>query len=247
MPLDRSLVLSFTLPVNRSVIESAISILPAPTRLIFTWRNNVELEMSMFLRPSISYTLDLAPERPGINGEVMGAPFHIEFTTASNYSLDHTLRSFTIFPDPEKELQSGGNLTINGLIDDSAGYIVTIRVLGEGYDSSYTGMIGSDGSWQMTVPIPGKGGKYDLTVTIGMPDAPSAIPPRTISFNVAKAEDGGDGDTSGLLTALGIFAILLVICIVVTAAVLYIFAQRKRAERELGSREYDEVDMDMEE
>jgi hypothetical protein len=246
MPLDQPIALSFSMAVNRTMVEGSLAVRPEPGSIEYIWNTPDELEVRMFLLPETDYDLDLASVDLGARGEPMESPFHLDFRTASNYTLPHTMTAFTIFPDPSKELSMGANLTLTGIISNSAGYMVLVRIAGNGIDVTYNATVEPDGSWQLSFAIPREEGEYTLRVTIGMPGGPSAIQALSYSLNVASADEGGDGD-DGLLTMAVIGVVLLVICILVTFAVLRVLSQRRRAQLEIDSREYDEVDMEMEE
>jgi hypothetical protein len=248
LPLDRSLVLSFSMAVNKTMVAEVLNILPAPTNMALTWNNPKELEITMFLLPSMDYDLDIPTSNIGSRGEMMEASYHLDFRTGNNYSLPHTHSSFSIYPDPQKDIAPGQNLTLTGMIEDSVGYLVTVIIKGVGFEKTYTTYVEDDGSYQLSIPVPGSKGEYTMTISVGMPGAPSAIQPMSYTLKVASLDEGDDqNDDGGLLTMAIIGIILLILCIIVTAAVLWIFAQRRRAEQEIGSREYDEVDMDVEE
>jgi hypothetical protein len=246
MPLDQPIVLSFSMAVNRTIVEGTLAVMPEPGSIELVWNTPDELEVRMFLLPETDYDLDLASADVGAGGEPMGSPFHLDFRTASNYTLPHTMTSFTIFPDPSNELSAGANLTLTGIISNSAGYRALVRIAGNGIDLTYNATVLPDGSWQLSFALPQEGGEYTLMVTVGMPGGPSAIQALSYTLNVASVDEDGEGD-DGLLTMAVIGVVLLVICVLVTFAVLRVMSQRRRAQLEIDSREYDEVDMEMEE
>lgn len=245
MPLDEPLVLTFSIPVNRTMVGSSMVIDPEPLLTRYVWRTSTELEIVLFLTPRSEYTLTLPRSGIGLYGQMSLEDLTIDFTAGSSYARGHEERSFSILPDPSSEIRPGQEIRLNGLIDGSEGYAVVVKLAGNGIDEEYSSQVGEDGSWNIAFKVPEASGTYTISLTIGIPGGPSCIEPRTYTLNVSSEKQEDEPyDISGLIVpALIAFFILMTVII----AVAVFFIQRGKARKTLENIEYDSVDIDMEE
>ncbi|MDG6224197.1 MAG: Ig-like domain-containing protein [Candidatus Thermoplasmatota archaeon] len=245
LPLDEPIVLSFSMPVNRTMVESSLVIDPDPLLLRYLWRTSTELEIVLFMTPLSEYTLTLPRSDLGMDGQMGMEELSIQFTAGRSYARSHEERSFSILPDTIPEVKPGQEIRLNGLIDGSKGYDVVVKLTGNGMEQEHVAQVGEDGSWDIAFKAPNASGTYTISLTIGVPGAPSCIEPRSYTIEVGSEKEVDEPyDIQGLMVPV---LVGLFILIIVLVAIAVFFVQRKRARETLENIDYDSVDIDMEE
>ncbi|MEA3559303.1 MAG: Ig-like domain-containing protein [Candidatus Thermoplasmatota archaeon] len=242
--LDQSVLLSFSFPVRRISVEENLDIDPLPEGLALEWPTSTELEITMFMLPDTGYTISIPPGVYGTNGEPIKSLFKVTIMSSSGYSTEHNLGSVQGFPDADEDWDVGQQVKITGTAPDAVGWTVTLMFIMDGsVVDEFTSTVGDDGSWNMDITAPMGSGTYDWELTVATPGAPAADT-WTGEVKVKNAasddddDDAGDGDNTLMIAVI----IIVVLLIIIVGAVLYAFNQRKKAQEEIDSIEYDDVE-----
>ncbi|MGA1820196.1 MAG: Ig-like domain-containing protein [Thermoplasmatota archaeon] len=244
VPIDSGIRIAFSYDVEKELVEDNIEILPDVEGIDLEWTSGSEVRIRAYFQVSTEYQLKVKAGIYGIDGEPLPADFSYTFETGAGYGMDHDIGSPQIFPAPGNGWKAGENIRFSGVVSDSAGYEITVRVTKDGsVFREATATVSADGTWSLNISAPDEDGTYTLVVGIAMPGGPVAD---EVTFEVKVAKEGaatnGDDNTTLILIVLIIIAVLAVIII----AAVYAKNQRAKAARELSDIEYTEVEGDWE-
>ncbi|MGA1793757.1 MAG: Ig-like domain-containing protein [Thermoplasmatota archaeon] len=244
IPIDSSIRLAFSYDVEKEMVEDSIEFLPDVEGIRFGWTSGSEVRIWAYFQVSTEYQLKVRAGIHGIDGEPLPADFSYNFTTGTGYGLDHDIGSPQIFPAPENGWKLGENIRFSGVVSDSAGYEINIRVTKDGsVEREATTTVSADGTWNLNISAPDEEGSYTLVVEIAMPGGPVAD---DATFDVEVSKEGASTPDDGNTTLIVIIVIIIVVIAVIIFAAVYARNQRAKADKELSEIDYTEVEGDWE-
>jgi len=245
VPIDSGIRLSFSYDVVKDMVEDGIGITPSVAGIRFEWTSGSELRVFAYFQTSTEYVLDVQAGIYGVDGEPLPADFSYDFETGTGYALGHDLGNPQIFPAPGDGWKAGENVRFSGVVSDSAGYEVTVRVTSEEGTviMEATTTVSADGTWSLNISSPGKDGSYKLVVEISMPGGPVAD---GSTFDIVVSSQGSSNPGNNNTTLILIVIIILIVLAILIAAVVYARNKRMNADREISNIEYTEVEGDWE-
>lgn len=241
--LDQPIVITFSSSVDKAVFQANIEVSPEPAGIELIWPTPTEVEIHMLLSAETTYTMSLPVGIYGSSGEPIKTAFNLEFTTTSEYSTEHNLESVQVEPSVDSGWETGKDIKFSGTASNAEGWTIHLVLEKDGVMVKEADtFVDGNGSWTIELIVPSEPGDYDITVTIGVPGGP-ASDTWTGEVEVREAGASVDDDPSSsdnnLLIAL---IIVIAVVLIIIAAVVYAMVQRKKAQEEIDSIEYDDIE-----
>ncbi|MGA1866358.1 MAG: Ig-like domain-containing protein, partial [Thermoplasmatota archaeon] len=245
LPIDGIIRISFSHQVEKKEVEADISFSPIVQGVTFKWTSGSETMISAFFKVSTDYVLEVPSGSYGLEGETLTDDFLFSFKTSAGYENEHSIGDPQIFPSPDGGWAPGQNIRFSGIVANSTGYIITVKILKEGVTyREANSVISLEGRYSLNISAPSKEGKYTLSVSLSMPDGPLADE-KTYGVQVGDAgSDSEPGDNTTRMIILAIIVLLVIAVIIV--AVLYGRGQRAKAGSKTMGIEYTEVETEWE-
>lgn len=244
IPVDTTVVIKFSLPMDTASIEGVLNM---PGTYTTNWSSQNKILTITFdsdLDYETEYTVGVGVGK-GANGEASLA-YVWSFTTEKDGVAPPPPEDAVLTIDSPKDGQVydvGQVIPISGTSENLEGKTITIEVDGE----TFTVVIGSDGKWSTTIELPDAEGTYQIKVSYSTLETTVDVEIKEGGQPPEPDDDDDDDDSSfsGLSIMLIILAMVLVIIII--GVIVFIVLRKKRDEEEEKPPEDDDEEIEPEE